>query len=499
MALVNPSLVSPPVSYERHRPEKTLFYKLIQENLYSFYRQVEQEHNGDLPAFVKKEFSEYLKCGILAHGFLRAQCEKCKHEKLVAFSCKRRGFCPSCGARRMAESAAHLVDEVFPHKPLRQWVISFPYQVRYLLAQKPKVMGEVLRLVHRAIETHLVKKAGLTKKSGAKSGAVTFVQRFGGSINLNIHFHKMYLDGVYSFEEGRAEFHITDPPTQKELEKLLGQIANRVVKLLLRRGLIEKAETDGLRLSAPADAFGRIQGASITYCIAFGKNKGKKALSLQTIASSAQRQDKYLARSSGFSLHAGVSNKATERKKLERICRYIARPSVSEERLSMNQRGQVVYKLKKSYDNGTTHIVLDPVDFLSRLASLVPRPRVNLTRFYGVFAPNFKYRKLVVPKIKKTLAAGDNEEQSSARKTSRMSWAKRLKRVFNIDIEKCPECSGQVKVIASIEDPKVITKILEHLGLDSQAPIPLPARGPPGAENNQNPQPDIQIQEFPEY
>ena len=78
------------------------------------------------------------------------------------------------------------------------------------------------------------------------------------------------------------------------------------------------------------------------------------------------------------------------------ICRYISRPSLSEERLSLNERGQVVYKLKTPYDNGTTHVVLDPLDFLSRLASLVPRPRVNLIRFHGAFAPNFKCRSLVV-------------------------------------------------------------------------------------------------------
>ncbi len=88
---------------------------------------MDQDYEKGLPEFVKKEFDEFLKCGVLAHGFLRVQCTSCGHEKLVAFfSCKRRGFCPSCGARRIAESATHLVDEVFPEKPMRQWVLSFP-------------------------------------------------------------------------------------------------------------------------------------------------------------------------------------------------------------------------------------------------------------------------------------------------------------------------------------------------------------------------------------
>ena len=79
-----------------------------------------------LPGYVEQAFEDYLKCGRLEEGFLRVRCESCHAEHLVAFSCRRRGFCPSCGARRMAESAALLVDEVFPEQPVRQWVLSVP-------------------------------------------------------------------------------------------------------------------------------------------------------------------------------------------------------------------------------------------------------------------------------------------------------------------------------------------------------------------------------------
>ena len=169
MALVDPQNLSPPFKYQRHRPEKTLLYKLVQENLLTFYERMEGEYEGGLPDFVKKEFDEFLKCGILAHGFLRVQCESCHDEKLVAFSCKKRGFCPSCGARRMTEAATHLVDEVFPKKPLRQWVLSFPFLLRFLFAKHPKVMGEVLSIVNRSISSTLIKKASLSQKSEAKA------------------------------------------------------------------------------------------------------------------------------------------------------------------------------------------------------------------------------------------------------------------------------------------------------------------------------------------
>ena len=169
-----------------------------------------------------------------------------------------------------------------------------------------------------------------------------------------------------------------------------------------------------------------------------------------------------------------------DRKKRERICRYISRPSLSEKRLSLNAHGQVVYELKKAYDNGTTHFILNPLDFLSRLASLIPRPKVNLTRFHGVFAPHFKHRTLVVPESPQK----EHSDTLEVKKSRSMSWAQRLKRVFGIDIETCSDCGGKIKVIAIIEDYAVAKKILTHIGLDSKALTPWFPRGPPKTEED---------------
>jgi hypothetical protein len=108
---------------------------------------------------------------------------------LLAFSCKRRGFCPSYGARRMAESAALLVDEILPEQPMRQWVLSFPFPLRFLFASQP---GRVLGIVYRVIATYLVNKAGHTHAT-AHTGAVTLIQRFGSALNLNIHFQMLFV------------------------------------------------------------------------------------------------------------------------------------------------------------------------------------------------------------------------------------------------------------------------------------------------------------------
>jgi hypothetical protein len=129
---------------------------------------------------------------------------------------------------------------------------------------------------------------------------------------------------------------------------------------------------------------------------------------------------------------------------------------------------------------GTTHVIFEPLDLMARLAALVPKPRVNLTRFHGVFAPNSRHRALITPakRGKGNKARVSDEPQTPAERRASMTWAQRLKRVFHIDIETCSECGGSVKVMACIEDPAVIQKILTHL--DKQEPSQSAGRLPQG-------------------
>jgi len=272
-------------TYERHRPEQTLLYQLIEKHYPALIEQLDAQ-GKNLPLHVHQEFEAYLKCGRLEHGFLRVRCDNCQFERLVAFSCKKRGFCPSCGARRMAETAALLADEVFPDVPLRQWVISFPFPLRYLFAAHPQAMGKVLGIVYRAISTHLIHKAGLKCKAGA-TGAVTLIQRFGSALNLNIHFHILFLDGVYAYRDDRPpRFQRVKAPDKSELEDLAQLISQRVGRCLERLGLLEQdAEQAWLDLD-PADdtdAMPHLLGSSVSYRVAVGPQQGQKAFMIRTI------------------------------------------------------------------------------------------------------------------------------------------------------------------------------------------------------------------------
>ena len=474
--------------YQCHQPEQTLLYQIV-EAYYPIFAAHLAAQGRELPGYVQQEFEDYLKCGRLEHGFLRVRCECCHAEHLVAFSCKRRGFCPSCGARRMAESAALLVDEVLPEQPMRQWVLSFPFQLRFLFASRPEIMGQVLGIVYRCIATHLIKQAGFSRKS-ACAGAVTLIQRFGSALNLNIHFHMLFLDGVYvERPDGSVRFRWVKAPTNAELTQLSHTLASRVGRFLERLGLLERdAENSYLTGDAMDEGpMDQLLGHSITYRIVVGPQAGRKVFTLQTLPA-CDPEDQFgdaVGQVAGFSLHAGVAAKAHERKKLERLCRYISRPAVSEKRLSLTPNGNIRYQLKTPYRDGTTHVIFDPLDFIARLAALVPKPRVNLTRFHGIFAPNSKHRALITPakRGKGPPARVADDPPTPAEWRASMTWAQRLKRVFNIDIETCRDCGGAVKVIACIEDPVVIRKILDHLKCkdETREPVPKPkSRAPPG-------------------
>ena len=282
---VQPAPAGEGLHYERRRPEETTLYRLVQEHLETFLAQVELEAGAGLPDFVREEFDAFLECGILAHGFLRLRCADCAHEKLVAFSCKKRGFCPACGARRMAETAAHLVDHVVPRVPVRQWVLSFPIPLRYLFAAHPQLLWPVLQTVHRVISTFLIKQAGL-QCTQAATFAVTLIQRFGSAANLNIHLHCLVLDGVYRTIEGVPVFHEVRAPTAEQLQVLLTRIIKRVMTLLTRKGyLVEEQGMTYLAATSPDPALGPLQAAVCTYRIALGPRAGQKVLSLQTVPS----------------------------------------------------------------------------------------------------------------------------------------------------------------------------------------------------------------------
>lgn len=504
-------------SYARRRPEESVLYGVVQQELETFLARA-RERERPVPRFVERELRAFLHCGILAHGFVRVHCDDCGLDRVVAFSCKGRGFCPSCGGRRMADTAAHLVDRVLPEVPVRQWVLSLPWQLRYRLAYDAPLVQDVLGIFVRAVFASLRRRArshwGIARSQG---GAVTFVQRFGDALNLNVHFHSLVLDGVYArTPEGRLRFYVLPPPEDAEVARVATQVARRIQRLLERRGLAEDEEPD--RLAAEEPLLAALYAASVGGRIATGQRACQRVRRLGDridVDDLEVLEGERCASVGGVSLHANVAVPARDRRRLERLCRYVARPPVATERLSRLADGTLLYRLKHRWRDGTTHVVFAPQELVEKLAALVPPPRFHLARYHGILGPCASERDRVVPAgagpshrpapcsrgtameestphcgagSSASLPASLSPEPASEEGTPapapmprsrRLAWAELMQRVFALDVLECPRCHERMRLVAAIHAPEATTAILECLGLPARAPPPGPARPDP--------------------
>jgi len=468
-----------PEKYQRRRPELNLLYRTV-ETYWPIFINEQKKVGKTCPLFIQDEFSKFLECGIPENGFIRTYCYQCRHSGLVPFSCKRRGFCPSCCAKRMNGEAAHLVDVVLPEIPYRQWVLSFPYKLRFQMACNQKLTNAALRIFLQTISSFQKKKAKINGLGKVQTGAVTFVQRFGSALNLNIHFHTLIPDGVFLESDDGYVFCRQSSPSHAELTLLAAKIHKKVLKCVEKMGLNEDTPQ-----SFDEEGLGEISSLSIANKSGFGERAGKgiRRFGAKNIEVDPEGCDPYSANVEGFSLNARVWIAGSDRKKLEQLIRYMARGPIAMERLTESFPNQLLYKMKSPWRDGTTHISFSPLDFIARLVALIPPPRINMIRYSGCFAPNFKDRKFIVKKNSAAKKDGSpcNSVLPEKVRHERLRWAEMLKRVFEIDVTVCPKCSGRMEQIAVIKDKAVAKKIIENLGeVTTFQPLEVAVdRGPP--------------------
>ena len=475
-----------PKLYNPRHPERTLLHQTIAEHFETWFELAsagqfdgQGDHHTPKP-YVRQAFRKYLECGIFAHGFARAWCDDCGHDYFVAYSCKGRGVCPSCNTRRMAETAAHLTDHVFPRLPVRQWVLSVPKRLRYFMQRDGAVLGMVLRIFLRVIAQSLsanCPSAADVNKAAQHIGAVAFIHRFGSSLNGHVHFHVCVVDGVFEAvaSEGDANaapqastpgivFHPASGIDQTAVAQVQTTLQKRILRAFVARGLLEKADA-------------------------------KEMLAYQH---------------SGFSVDAGVCIEADDRAALERLLRYCARPPFAMERLRKEGTALVYRCAKQHSEPGSDkrgakadELHLTPLELIDRIAALVPPPRTHRHRYFGVLAPNSPLRaaavalaapaKQVVVQTEPA-ATGEGapgvtplvhsspptpEPAPPKRSKAHYLWAVLIARIYEVFPLLCPLCGGQMRLIAFITEGMQIRKILDHIGVDSEPPHISPARGPP--------------------
>ena len=279
----------------------------------------------------------------------------------------------------------------------------------------------------------------------AKYGGITYIHRFGSKLNAHLHYHSCLIDGVFAQTENGLQFYATVGLTQKVIQTAQETIRKRLLRLFVRRTLLSSDESEQMQI---------------------WENGG------------------------GFSLHARVRIAANDRQGLERLFRYCARPIYAGERFSWQVNNErLSYRLPKPQHDGQTVLRLTPMEFLERMAVLIPPPRSHRHRYHGVLAPNAPLRQAVSERAdlpvngETTLSEDeknfvDREGQASGSFYSSI-WAMLLAKIFAINPLLCPSCGGEMKIIAFVTEGQPIGRILQHIGEPDHAPAISPARDPP--------------------
>jgi len=404
----------------------------------------------------------------------------------------------------MTETAALWVDRVLPHVGVRQWVLTVPVGLRFRLAFDPELTTMVLDAFVRTLTASYRRRARQRGFPDGQCGAVTAIQRFSSSLQLNVHFHTLALDGVYvpGDSPGALRFVPLPPPTDEDVARTLDHARRLFERRLADRGLNARGDPcSGPLVDCAA--------ASIKGVAHLGPGAGLPLgrVVLPVAKQPAKPQGKRCAAGDSYSLHANTAVHALNRRRLEHLARYILRPPIANGRLRERADGKLEYTMKRMWRDGTLAVTFAPEDFMSKLAALVPPPRANQVRYHGVLAPASPHRASVVPappptppgqaptcparrdrkseRTRRALGlpcdAGCGEPGSTARaaaKRRRMLWSDCMKRGMELDVLACP-CGARREPIAVIQDAAAIRAILEAMHLPTTAPRPHPARPPP--------------------
>jgi hypothetical protein len=294
----------------------------------------------------------------------------------------------------MAERAAHLIEHV----------LTVPHRLRYLLAWNHGLTGAVVGVFMRSVLGWLRRRARVEQGiPDGRGGAVAIVQRFGAALNVNVHTHALVLDGVFAeHERGQLLFHPARPPDGAALDVLVATLARRIHRLLVRRRVVvgEAASEVFDPWVDEEPVLAGLVAASVQGRVALGSRAGaaiRRCGALPDEAPLPPFRGPCHAACGGFDLDATVQVPAGARDHLERVCRYALRPPIAQDRIRLTPEGDVLLELRHRWSDGTTHLRFHPLELLERLASLTPRPRINLVLHYGVLAAHAAWRARLPP------------------------------------------------------------------------------------------------------
>ena len=422
--------------------------------LHEAFRRGWPEVSSAMPTRVKREVERFLTCGDVRAGFVEVTCESCAESRLVAFSCKGRGWCPSCTTRRALDTGVHL-EALLPRVAHRQWTLSLPFAVRFQVVKKPKLLKRLeVRLV-KAVWRWQRREA---RRHGARGeltgGAICFWQWFGSSLQLTPHLHLVVAEAQWE-EDGTVV--PVAAPSDEDVARILARVLSQT-----------KKDWASLEEAWPEDDFEALQARAIQEPLGLAEPPQRR------------HHPRRVAVRMGFSLHADTAVHGHDRQGLERLCRYGARGAVAESRLRRLEDGRYEYTPKKG-----TAFTVTAAALVRRLVALLPPQRLHLTSFHGGYAPNARLRPLITQPLAPSQptpmasAAPPKEVPAPAKpKRPRLDWAQLHQRTFGNDVLRCP-CGGRRTIRRLHSTRKQAEVRLTELRVCLPSRVLPPATAPP--------------------
>ena len=444
--------------YRPRQPWDSPLYRLLEEHYEEFegvYPERFQARYGFWRPVIRTAVLDYLKCGDPQEGFARVRCPDCRHEFFVAFSCKRRCICPSCHQKRTLVTSINIAENICARVPHRQFVFTMPKRFRLYFRFNRELLRKLPQL---AWETVLEVYQAVVGRDDVAPGMTAAIQTHGQLSNFHPHIHALTTYGAFT-----PDGTFIPLPDDLSSTPFLEIWQAKVFRLLLDEGRITPEVVEQMR--------------------------------------SWQH--------SGFSVDKSVALAAGDTAGLERVAAYMVRCPFSLDRMvSVSDDGKVVYRAEKAgcqpfpiLGDGKllrgvsrNFEVFDPLEFLAEVTQHIPDPGMQMVRYYGWYSNKMRGQRAKAHAAEPTsqkIAADD--EDTSYRKLCRMRWTALIKRVWEVDPLKCPECGGTMAIISFIEkrdQADVIQKILKHCGLwDRPA-----TRAPPENDQPAEGQPTLDLQ-----
>ncbi|TFG92595.1 MAG: transposase [Syntrophobacterales bacterium] len=400
--------------YRPRHPERTVLYRVLFHHFDRFLTEYEDRFEREYGFFrpiVREVVEKYLDCGNPRSGFARIRCPDCAEERLVMFSCRTRGFCPSCHGKRIEEWGEWMRETLLLDVPHCQVVFTIPKRLRVFFKFNRRLLGDLCRCALRALTRYFEVVTG----SALTPGIIAAIQTFGDRINLHMHLHFLVTEG------GADEAGVFHKIPRIDDSRLAEIFAREVLSMLVRKELL-----------------------------------------------SPEWAERILSwRHTGFNVHSLV--RAKTKPEAERVGKYMIRPVLALERLTfLEPEGKVGYRWGR---DGAEQETMDYLEFIARVTSHIPDKGQVMVRYYGLYANAHRGK---VKKASLSPSALRLVEDDLKRIPSK-GWAAMIRKVYEVDPMVCPKCGGRMKVVAFLAEYAVVDRIIDHLKLTFVAAKPPPS------------------------